>query len=1224
MTTYLRLSALITLLVIVIVNIKPLQAQQTSQHYLQQMQKAQEAEEQYLKEKQRVDSLAERYNLEVRFESEGRIFEIMRFENNRPIYYATDNVIAQQTIAVDEVHPGGVTGYDLTGEGVIVGEWDGGGVRSTHQEFEGRVNQKDGVSGNSGHATHVAGIMIAAGVRDEAEGMSYNANLWAHDWGNASSEMRSAAADGLVASNHSYGTVVGWGGRRSCKDGSDEEFPVWHGNPSISPVEEYRFGFYTNSAENWDRIAHDNPHYLIVKSAGNDRGNPGPSDSNPGHCVYNGGWQYSEVDRQADGGEDGYDSMGSKGNAKNILAVGAVRDIPGGYEKPSDVRASGFTSFGPPDDGRVKPDVVGNGVGLLSPNADGDDTYARLSGTSMSAPNVTGAIGLLHEYYKRLNGDDQVMRASTVKSLLIQTTNEAGNNPGPDYKFGWGLVNIRQAADIIKLDNKLGGTVIQELTLNEGDTLRVPVEVSPNEDEMNITVGWTDPAGDSPSPQLDPSTKMLVNDVDMKLIGPNGNHHPWKLDRDNPSAAATRGENDVDNTEKITVFDPSEGSYIVQITHEGSLRNGSQKVSLILDRGAGERYDISGEVTIQSNSEPAAGVKMYLSGFSEDTVVTDSTGNFTFYGQYNGDYTIEPAADGITFDPSSQNVIVDGNNVTGVNFTANTPGYRNITLRLNTATLSDTLQPNDTLQVRGNIAGTSDGADQLPDGNVLSWDAQSTLTMQEQGGDYWELQFQIPEMETVNFKFHSAQNENIVGGLETGTDHQIKAAVGHKTMPLHYYEQDSETDHPYKWLPWQDNEGQIAVQFRIYLPESLNPIIVGIRGDDLNGDGPLRVDQPRVDVMRETSDDTKPGYRLYSGVGHYDTTLAGKVQEYKFKFELSDWEEAKWRTFTVPDQDTTLHWTYPNNALPVVSNDEYSMMEDSSIVFNPVENDNDPEGGPLRIDSLRSLSNGTATVMQDSLINFEPDSNYSGRVQFYYIVEDIDGATAEGRIRINVENINDAPERPSFVRPEDSITVQISGEWDDTFEVEWDSVYDADGDQLSYHWELTEQMDFASNSLVYNETVQTDLLELRYATLDSVLSSMGVNNGQTILLNHRVVVDDGTVQRVSDTLSTYFERGTITSLSSSRERPEKYQLGQNYPNPFNPSTTIRYSIPGKAHVEITVYNTLGQEVTKLVNKTMGAGSYQTTWDAGKHNSGMYLYRLKAGDYTKTKSMILLK
>jgi uncharacterized delta-60 repeat protein len=88
--------------------------------------------------------------------------------------------------------------------------------------------------------------------------------------------------------------------------------------------------------------------------------------------------------------------------------------------------------------------------------------------------------------------------------------------------------------------------------------------------------------------------------------------------------------------------------------------------------------------------------------------------------------------------------------------------------------------------------------------------------------------------------------------------------------------------------------------------------------------------------------------------------------------------------------------------------------------------------------------------------------------------------------------------------------------------------------------------------------------------------------------------------------------------------PEKYSLEQNYPNPFNPATVIRYSLPVTSYTTLKIYNVLGQEVATLVNEMKQLGSYEVTWDASGMASGVYLYRLQAGNYIDTKKLILLK
>jgi flagellar hook assembly protein FlgD len=93
--------------------------------------------------------------------------------------------------------------------------------------------------------------------------------------------------------------------------------------------------------------------------------------------------------------------------------------------------------------------------------------------------------------------------------------------------------------------------------------------------------------------------------------------------------------------------------------------------------------------------------------------------------------------------------------------------------------------------------------------------------------------------------------------------------------------------------------------------------------------------------------------------------------------------------------------------------------------------------------------------------------------------------------------------------------------------------------------------------------------------------------------------------------------------------PKEYTLGQNYPNPFNPETSIRISLPKSEMVEIAVFNALGQKIRTLVSQKMAAGSHMAVWDgrndAGQFvSSGIYFYSLKAGDFAKTKKMVMVK
>ncbi len=85
-----------------------------------------------------------------------------------------------------------------------------------------------------------------------------------------------------------------------------------------------------------------------------------------------------------------------------------------------------------------------------------------------------------------------------------------------------------------------------------------------------------------------------------------------------------------------------------------------------------------------------------------------------------------------------------------------------------------------------------------------------------------------------------------------------------------------------------------------------------------------------------------------------------------------------------------------------------------------------------------------------------------------------------------------------------------------------------------------------------------------------------------------------------------------------------YSLSQNYPNPFNPSTSIKYSIPQSSNVTLKVFDVLGSEIITLLNKEQSAGNYEVEFDGSDLTSGIYFYRLQAGDFVETKKMILLK
>jgi hypothetical protein len=498
---------------------------------------------------------------------DGRTIELKELDRSgRPVYYATCNLNAAKTVSTNKVWTGGGLGFNLTGSGVTLREWDESAVRPTHQELTGRVVQGDGAVGYSGHSTHVAGTMLATGIDANAHGMAKLANLRAFDWNSDYAEMASEAANGSLLSNHSYVYITGWYNAGTW---------YWYGDTTINRYEDYLFSFYSDDAKIVDSIAYNAPYYLPCRAAGNDRGE-GPSSQPITHYVFDGtNWVFSSTIRNLDGMPSGYGCITyGFGTSKNILTVGAVYSIPAGYSVPSDVVQTGFSCTGPTDDGRIKPEIVADGVGLYSTYSTADNAYATMSGTSMATPNAVGSLGLLQEHYHNLHG--VYMRAATLKGLVIHTADEAGSFPGPDYKFGWGLLNTAKAATLL---SNTTTAKVKELTLVNSTTYTLNIKANGTEG-LRSTICWTDPPGTPPPPSLNPPTIMLVNDLDLRIDGQT--YKPWILDPSNPSAAATTGDNIRDNEEQVYIPSPSAGCHTLTVTHKGTLSGGSQTFSLIV------------------------------------------------------------------------------------------------------------------------------------------------------------------------------------------------------------------------------------------------------------------------------------------------------------------------------------------------------------------------------------------------------------------------------------------------------------------------------------------------------------------------------------------------------------------------------------------------------------------------------------------------------------------
>jgi hypothetical protein len=511
------------------------------------------------------------------------IFELMAVDDYRIYAYKTCNSNAAISIGADLIR--NTPPYNLNGAGLTAGLWDGGAVRDTHQEFDARVNIIDSVS-YADHSTHVAGTIAAAGIVTSALGMAPNALIDSYEWNSDASEMASRAMTyphepgTIQISNHSYGFIIGW------EHGFSP--PRWYG--IWGQREDAFFGMYNTDTADWDNLCYNAPYFLPFKAAGNDRSGNAPAEGQI-FAYYDPPppkWRIKTYDPCTDPYDDGYDNGGfdtimTVSNAKNIMTVGAVSDaVLAGLRDPQQAAMSFFSGWGPTDDGRIKPDIVTNGTGLYSPIAASDASYASYNGTSMATPAAAGAAILLTEYYNRLF-PSHAMRASTIKALLIHTADDLGN-PGPDYKFGFGLMNAKAAANIIADQNDFSdANIIVENLLDDVNSIHTYQFQWDRVSPIRATLCWTDPPA-APLEELDNPSPRLINDLDLRIIDPNGTvFYPYVLNPAVPNDSATTADNVLDNVEQIEIPSPNFiGTYTLSVTFKGTLTNSQQYYSLIL------------------------------------------------------------------------------------------------------------------------------------------------------------------------------------------------------------------------------------------------------------------------------------------------------------------------------------------------------------------------------------------------------------------------------------------------------------------------------------------------------------------------------------------------------------------------------------------------------------------------------------------------------------------
>ncbi len=381
--------------------------------------------------------------------------------------------------------------YNLLGQGMKIGLVDGGKVLETHVELRGRVTNLSDSRYNK-HATHTAGTLISKGVHlPSSRGFANEAHIYAIDYNQLyfADSIKALLNYGVLISNHSYGF-----------EGPDG------------------LGVYDKDSYNIDKVVEGNPYIIAVIAAGNDgRKYKRDSDFTKWFLIKGGA------------------------NSKNVITVAAVDDDSGVI--------SDFSSRGPIRGGRLKPDISLDGYNVLStvvnPSEIDDDSYGRLYGTSMAAPAVTGTITLLAQRYKQINSTNP--RLDTIKAIIFNTAKDI-ENPGPDFKSGFGQLDAYKAVRVIdSMDSDNSLVKLESIIQNEHLTYTFSVGTYEN---FRVSVAWVDLANEY---------EGLVNDLDIYLESEFGDKvYPFTLDEYHPDKNAVQTKpNHLDPQEQIvTTLEP--------------------------------------------------------------------------------------------------------------------------------------------------------------------------------------------------------------------------------------------------------------------------------------------------------------------------------------------------------------------------------------------------------------------------------------------------------------------------------------------------------------------------------------------------------------------------------------------------------------------------------------------------------------------------------------------
>jgi len=557
------------------------------------------------------------------------------------LFWQEDDIRANKASNIDFLQNGAINNIALVGQNMEVAVFDGGRALATHEDFTTNgasriVDLESNLATPltiSSHATAVSGLIAANGLKNitlnsvvipnASRGVVPNAIVKTASFQDTTNgnNYEKIVNYQIPISNHSYGVNYGWffSTPNNLTKTVTFTYPV---NPNVFLNDEETFaGAYLANDYNFDLIANTYPHLTIVKSAGNYDG-IGPDNFDASWTVtlqkYNGSayvlFEPGDIVPKSNSFNGAY-SISTGSLAKNILVVGSINLPPAGADSnfrinsTADVVKSYFSSVGPRKDGGIKPDLVTVGSDVVFPGIANNSSYLLGSGTSYAAPIATGVVVALTELKRKLLDNTAFnFDSDQVKALLLHTTKESGAYPGPDNKFGWGVLDAKHAAEVLLSthnEDDFFEKNIKEVGIDYSKTVTARVG-----EELKVTLTWIDPQvkeTNLPATNrevIESKASRIVNDLDLRIVDTQTNqvYYPWKLDINNVTGPALQGDNSVDNVEQISIALPSpDRNYKVIVSNKGRLFDyneadtGVQTFSLLIT-GADKEIKLPDEV----------------------------------------------------------------------------------------------------------------------------------------------------------------------------------------------------------------------------------------------------------------------------------------------------------------------------------------------------------------------------------------------------------------------------------------------------------------------------------------------------------------------------------------------------------------------------------------------------------------------------------------------------